>query len=84
MENLVWQDLVLMVGQFVFFLSLIPIVRSKEKPPLLASIPTAIVLTVYIPTLWSLHLYISVISTILVTLGWWVIAIQKILQRKAN
>jgi hypothetical protein len=71
-----WQDLVLTLGQFVFFASLIPTILSVQKPPLWTSIPTAFILTVYVPTLWTLRLHVSVCATILVAVAWWIIAYQ--------
>lgn len=73
---MIWQDGVMTVGQFLFFVALIPTIRAKEKPALSTAVLTAGILTIYVPTLWTLHLHIAVVSTVLVTVGWWIIAYQ--------
>jgi hypothetical protein len=71
-----WQDVVMAVGQFVFFVALIPTIKAKEKPALSTCVVTAVILTAYIPTLWTLGLYISMSSTVLIAGGWWTLSIQ--------
>lgn len=73
---MIWQDLVLTVGQLCFFAALIPTIRAKEKPAFKTGLITAVVLTVYIPTFWTLKVYLSVFCTILLTGGWWVLTYQ--------
>lgn len=76
-----WQDMVMTCGQFIFAVSLIPTIRAKEKPAWSTSLMTSIVSTAYIPTLWSLGLYVSFVATILVTLGWWTLFFQSCLAK---
>lgn len=71
-----WQDIVMTIGQFVFAFSLIPTIIGKEKPAWTTCMLSAIVLTIYIPTLYTLGLYISVVATILVAIGWWILFFQ--------
>lgn len=73
-----WQDIVMTIGQFVFAVALIPTIRAKEKPAWTTCLSTATVLSVYVPTLYSLELYISVIATVLVALCWWILFFQSI------
>jgi hypothetical protein len=77
-----WQDMVMTCGQFIFAVSLIPTIRAKEKPAWSTSLMTSIVSTAYIPTLWSLGLYVSFVATILVTLGWWTLFFQSCLAKR--
>lgn len=73
---MLWQDIVLTVGQFVFSLSLIPTIRAKEKPALSTCVMSAVMLTIYIPTLLSLQMYVSSFATVLVATGWWILLYQ--------
>lgn len=81
---MMWQDVIMTLGQFVFFIALIPIIKATEKPTVSTCLITAIVLTVYIPTLWTLSLFISVAATSLVALAWWVLFFQSWLKPKAR
>jgi hypothetical protein len=73
---MLWQDAVFTFGQLFFFISLIPTIRAKEKPAFLTGFVTSMVLTVYIPTLWTFNLYVSVVFTVLLTSAWWVVTYQ--------
>jgi len=73
---MIWQDVVMMIGQFVFFVAMIPTVKAVEKPAFSTSLVTSAVITLYIPTLWTLHLYVSVVSTILLAFAWWTVTYQ--------
>jgi hypothetical protein len=79
---MVWQDIVLSVGSFVFFIALIPTIRIKEKPALSTSIINGIVLAVFAFTYSTLELWLSVCSTSMVFIAWSVLAVQKILKTK--
>lgn len=79
-----WQDVVMTLGQFIFAVSLIPTILGNEKPAWSTCIMSSIVLTVYIPTLYSLGLYISVIATVLVAIGWWILFFQSIRKIKSQ
>lgn len=79
---MLWQDWVFSIGQWVFGLSLIPLVRAKEKPPLLTSVPSAFFLTLFVFAQYSLNLYMAAISTLVVAAMWWFIAYQKYLRKK--
>ncbi len=78
---MVWQDIVMAVGQFIFFVALIPTIKAKEKPALSTCVVTAVILTAYIPTLWTLRLYTGMTSTVLIAGGWWTLAIQNYSRR---
>lgn len=71
-----WQDVVMTLGQFIFAFSLIPTIKAKQKPAWTTCLMSSIVLTIYVPTLWSLNLHISVAATVLVAIGWWTLFFQ--------
>lgn len=73
---MLWQDVVFTFGQLFFFISLIPTILAKEKPAFVTGLVTSMVLTIYIPTLWTLGLYVSVALTILLTSAWWFVTYQ--------
>ena len=79
---MLWQDVVFTFGQLFFFICLIPTIRAKEKPAFLTGAGTAMVLTIYIPTLWTLHLYVSVVFTVLLAAAWWLLAYQSWCRKK--
>ena len=65
-----WQDIVLMVGGFVFAPSLlISIIRGAEYP-LGTTLPTALVLGTYVVVYLSLGLKLAAISTALTAICW--------------
>jgi hypothetical protein len=72
----IWQDGVFTLGQLTFFLALIPTIRAEEKPSFTTGVITSLVLTVYIPTVWTLGLYVSVFFTTLLACGWWLLTFQ--------
>ena len=76
---MIWQDIVLSIGQWVFAIALLPSVFGKDKPALVSSLITGSVLTVFAFTFATLSLWISAISTVLVSLIWFVLAGQKIM-----
>ena len=65
---MIWQDLVLMIGGFIFAPSLIFTILGKEKPPVKTSLPTALVLTIYLIVYASMHFWLALISTALTTI----------------
>ncbi len=79
-----WQDYVLTFGQIVFCLTLIPMLRAKEKPPLSSSIPTGILLLVSASMLFTLHLWLTAITQSIVGMQWLVLAIQKFKNRDSS
>ncbi|MBI2076395.1 MAG: hypothetical protein HYT72_04060 [Candidatus Aenigmarchaeota archaeon] len=74
---MLWQDIVLTIGSWIFIVALIPTLRGKEKPQLSTSIVTGTVLLVYAFVYATLGLWISVISTSALALAWLVLAVQK-------
>ena len=73
---MIWQDIVLMVGSFIFSIALIPTVRGKDKPALSTSLLTSGVLSVFVICFFTLGLYLAAISGILTTIMWVILALQ--------
>ena len=76
---MVWQDIVLSIGQWVFAIGLLPSVFGKDKPALLSSLIMGSVLVVFVFTFATLSLWLSAVSTIAGSLIWFVLAAQKIM-----
>lgn len=77
LSDLVWQDAVLGVGQLVFVLALYPMLRGKDKPPLLTCLIHGIVLASFGVAFTSLALWFSAISVFIVSGLWFYIGWQK-------
>lgn len=73
---MLWQDVIMTSGQFIFALALIPTIKANQPPTKWTCLTTAVVTTVYIPTLLSLGLKVSFVATILVSIGWWILFYQ--------
>jgi hypothetical protein len=72
-----WQDMVFTVGSLVFIIALLPSVFSKNKPDIRTSTGTAVILTVFAATYYSLGLYFSAVVTALTAIVWAFLAWQK-------
>ena len=77
-----WQDIILSIGQIVFIIALLPSVFSKDKPALATSVITGITLMIFAFTYATLSLTNAAISAVIVSLLWFVLAIQKYKQQK--
>lgn len=73
-----WQDFVITAGSIVFGVALIPMIRGKDKPPLLTSVPTATFLTAFVGVYGSLGLWLSTVVGAFSALAWWVLVVQKV------
>src|SRR3974377_1403435 len=65
-----WQDAVLSAGNFFFCFTLIPMLRHRDKPPVLTSITTALPLLAggcFFPTL---HLWLTALTQTIQGLQW--------------
>lgn len=74
---MIWQDLILIAGNFVFILALIPSLKSKNKPSFYTSLPNSIIMTVFGITLFTLNLWGSAVLTLILASMWGILAIQK-------
>lgn len=72
-----WQDLVLTVGQLIFFVALLPSVFSKNKPSKWTSLITAVVLISFGFTFFSLGMVYSTIVAVLNSFVWGILYVQK-------
>ena len=76
---MIWQDIVIAVGQWFFAVSLLPTLFSKnELPPLTTSIPTGTILLVFGATFYTLGLTNAWISSVVVALVWLAIGFRKL------
>jgi hypothetical protein len=75
-----WQDLVLSISLAAFNIALIPSVIGKQKPRLATSILTALFLLPELAVFGSLTYWYSFSMTLLNTLLWTTLAIQRIRQ----
>lgn len=72
-----WQDIIIAVGQWVFFVALIPSIRRKEKPAFLTSLASGAMLLIYVATFATLSLWMSALSSLLGACGWFTLAWQR-------
>ena len=74
---MIWQDVVITVSQVFFLVALVPTIKSQyEKPPFSTAAMTAFFMSVLVPTVLTLGLYLSAVVTTALALGWWTIAWQ--------
>lgn len=74
---IVWQDMVLAIGGFVFAFALVPSIGSKDKPALKTSVITSITLLVFCVCYATLGLWLAFTSTVVTAALWIILAIQK-------
>ncbi len=72
-----WQEIVFFLGNFVFWASLIPMIRGATKPPLTSSGPTSLILFLFAGSFLSLRLYFSAISNFITAILWAILFFQK-------
>ncbi len=74
---MVWQDVVISIGQWIFVVALLPSVFGKDKPALSTSLITGAVLAAFAVTFATLLFWNSAISAAILSLTWFVLAVQK-------
>ena len=72
-----WQDFIIGIGQWFFAASIIPSIISRNKPSVWTSLPTAILLLIFSYAHFTLGLYCSMVSSIVVSTMWVILFIQK-------
>lgn len=72
-----WQDVVFLIGQMIFNISLIPSILSKDKPALATSLITTIVIFVYVFVFSTLSLWVSSMAVASTGFMWSILAYQK-------
>ncbi len=81
-EIMLWQDLVLMVGNFVIVIALIPTVLGKHKPEPLTSFLDGVVLTAFAIVFFSLGLYCGAIAVSISGLLWFILLVQVLIIKR--
>jgi len=74
---MIWQDLVFMVGGFIFAPALVVSIIKGTKMPATTSLPTAIVLTAYLVCYISLDFWLACISGTLTALCWYILFFRR-------
>lgn len=82
-EQMIWQDIVFTVGNLIFAAALFPSIISKDKPSLYTSVPTGIVLFSFFIAFYTLSLTYSAILTLINSILWSILAVQKMGMFKA-
>lgn len=72
-----WQDLVITFGQIIFSLALLPMIFSKDKPSLISSIVTGLVLMIYVLTYITIQFWFGAAMTAVTGAIWLILAYQK-------
>jgi hypothetical protein len=72
-----WQDLTLAVGNIFFCVTLIPMLRRPERPPLLTCIPTGLALLAGGFVFASLHLWLTALTQTITGLQWLALALKR-------
>jgi hypothetical protein len=65
-----WQDVMLSAGNIFFCITLIPMLRQPERPPLLTCIPTGLALLAGGFVYASLHLWLTALTQTITGLQW--------------
>ena len=74
---MLWQDIVIAIGQWVFIIALIPSIAGKEKPALTTAILSGVMLLAYTATFASLSLWAGSASSFFGACAWFILAWQK-------
>jgi len=77
MVELIWQDIALMIGGFIFAPALIASILKKANLPVATTLPTALVLTMFVICYITLGLYLAAISTALTAACWYVLCFRR-------
>ena len=72
-----WQDIVLMVGGFIFAVALFPSIFSQHKPSRTTCLMTGVVLIAFTVTYATLDLTLATISTALTAGCWFILLVQR-------
>jgi len=72
-----WQDYLLSVGAVLLSLSMIPMLLNKEKPPLATSVPSALVMSMFVYINTTIDLWVLAVVNGIIALLWYWLAWQK-------
>ena len=74
---MIWQDIVFMIGGFIFSIALVPSILGENKPARLSCAITGIILAVYCVLYATLGLWLAFSSGMLTSLAWFILLIQR-------
>jgi hypothetical protein len=69
-----------MLGGFIFAVALLPALTSKDKPPILTSLTTGVVLLIYSIAYSTLELWLACTATAITSIVWFILFIQVIIR----
>jgi membrane glycosyltransferase len=72
-----WQDIVITCGQIIFIIALVPAIKHAHKPPFSTSILNTIVLISFAFVYVTLSLWFAAVTTAVVGILWFILAMQK-------
>jgi hypothetical protein len=72
-----WQDVTLSAGNIFFCITLIPMLRQPERPPLLTCIPTGLALIAGGLVFATLHLWLTALTQTITGLQWLVLVFKR-------
>ena len=72
-----WQDVIMMIGSFIFAIALWPSVKGKDKPALSSSLITGTVLLIFSICYATLGLWLAFSTNFLTVIMWYILAFQK-------
>lgn len=73
---MIWQDIAFTIGSIIFIIALMPAVLNERKPPLLTSLSTASVLSVFSVCYYTLDLYFAGTAALITAIIWYLLALQ--------
>jgi len=68
-----WQDIVLMIGGFIFVPSLVVSIVNNVDIPIATSLPTALALVAFVTCYMTLKLYLAAFAAALTAVCWLVL-----------
>lgn len=72
-----WQDFVITFGQIIFSIALLPMIFSKDKPALVSSSVTGLVLLIYAVIYTTIQFWFGAAMTAVTGAIWLILAYQK-------
>ena len=81
-KEMIWQDILLMIGGVGFFIGLTPSLFGKRKPEITSSLITGSILLTYCFVYFTLGLWLAFVSTLATSTAWFILAIQVIKEKK--
>jgi hypothetical protein len=74
---MVWQDIIPIVGNIIFFIALLPSILSKNKPHRVTCAMTAAILFLYAGTFWTITLWYWSLATLATASAWTILLFQR-------